>query len=67
MITKLVVLSLLILIVIVDVFLWVCYGSNATISWFLWTTSHDWPIIPFLFGVLAGHLFFSQPHIPPTT
>lgn len=33
-------------------------GYDTTVSWQLWIWSHDWPIIPFTFGVFAGHLFF---------
>lgn len=33
-------------------------GYNHTISWTLGTVAHDWPIIPYVFGVFTGHLFF---------
>ena len=33
-------------------------GSEATISAWIWQMSKTWPIIPFLFGLIAGHLFF---------
>lgn len=33
-------------------------GGQATISNWVREMSRDWPIIPFLAGVLAGHLFF---------
>jgi hypothetical protein len=35
------------------------YGRTGSVSTFVRTLSHDWPIIPFLFGVLAGHFWFS--------
>jgi peptidoglycan/LPS O-acetylase OafA/YrhL len=35
-------------------------GVQATISRRVWFWSKDMPIIPFLVGVLCGHLFFSQ-------
>ncbi len=33
-------------------------GYTNTISWTLYNSSRKWLIIPFLFGVLAGHLWF---------
>jgi hypothetical protein len=33
-------------------------GYLNTISWTLYSSSKKWPIVAFLFGLLAGHLFF---------
>lgn len=33
-------------------------GYKNTVSWTLYSSSRKWLIIPFLFGVLAGHLWF---------
>lgn len=33
-------------------------GGQATISNWVRVMSRDWPIIPFLAGMLAGHFFF---------
>lgn len=35
-------------------------GVPGTISRVILDWSHDWPVVPFLFGVLAGHLFWPQ-------
>lgn len=39
-------------------------GYKHTVSWTLFTASKRWTIIPFLFGILAGHLWFSM-ETPP--
>ncbi len=36
----------------------VAHGYEKTISSTLFAASRDWPAIPFMFGFLAGHLFF---------
>jgi len=54
------VLCILGFIVAADVYLVIRGGLPATISWFLWTNSVKYPIIPFVLGVLAGHLFWDQ-------
>ena len=64
-VTGLVILAIVLLVIAVDIVLATFYGSDGTISWWLWTESHNWPAIPFAFGVLMGHFFFSQPHLPP--
>jgi len=46
------------LITVYDVYTLAVHGYETTISWVLYDKSHDWPIIPFVFGVLGGHLFF---------
>ena len=35
-------------------------GSEATISRIILNLSMEWPAIPFVFGMLCGHLFWSQ-------
>lgn len=35
-------------------------GYLNTISWTIYSSSRKWLIIPFLFGILAGHLWFSM-------
>ncbi len=42
----------------------VTHDYGWTISSTLLMAAHDWPIIPFVFGVLAGHLFFPNPIKP---
>lgn len=33
-------------------------GYKNTVSWTLFSSSRKWPVIAFLFGMLAGHLWF---------
>lgn len=40
-----------------DVYLLMKSGKQATISVTMYTTSKQYPIVPFLFGVLMGHFF----------
>lgn len=63
--TGLIIAGIVLCVVVIDIILAVTGGYSSTISWWLWTQSHNWPAIPFSFGVLMGHFFFSQPHIPP--
>jgi len=35
-------------------------GGDATISWQLWTAAKKRPIVAFVAGVLAGHLFWEM-------
>lgn len=44
----------------VDVWLIATRGYKATISWTLKTWGQKFSVIPFLFGFLAGHLFFEN-------
>lgn len=43
---------------IYDVFVLYKEGGNATISVVMWNTAQSYPIVPFAFGVLMGHLFW---------
>ncbi len=54
--TEIFIISIVALIAVVDVWLAIKKGFSGTISWFL----YKHPIIPFLMGVLIGHLFWSQ-------
>jgi zinc transporter ZupT len=47
-----------IVIALYDVFALATGGYEATISCLIYTYSKQQPIIPFVFGVFAGHLFF---------
>jgi hypothetical protein len=50
-------------ILIIAVFdLWVIqsYGKQESISAYIIRWSHEYPSIPFLFGFLCGHLFWSM-------
>jgi hypothetical protein len=59
-ITILVMCIAVVLLLAYDVFVALHAGTNATISWMIWTLSHEYPIIPFSVGFLCGHLFFTQ-------
>ena len=56
--TLIVICSLAAVIGIYDVYALIEGGAEATISSVIITLSHDFLIIPFLFGVLVGHLFW---------
>ncbi len=43
-----------------DVFAYVHWGYEGTISFKALTASKNYPIIPFAIGVVAGHLFWPQ-------
>lgn len=36
-------------------------GYDNTVSAWFHDMSRDWPIIPFLFGIVFGHFFWSKP------
>jgi hypothetical protein len=48
----------------IDIFLAVKYGWNSTLSWWIYTNSVQYPIIPamigFTFGLLMAHFFWNQ-------
>lgn len=41
-----------------DIIVYVKVGSPATISVVILNWSKEYPVLPFAFGVLCGHLFF---------
>ncbi len=50
--------SIIVIIGIYDVYALIEGGAEATISSVIISLSHDFLIIPFLAGILAGHLFW---------
>lgn len=48
----------------IDVYLTYTGGFDATFSWWMWTNSVKYPIIPFacglVVGLLSGHFFWDQ-------
>ncbi len=48
------------ILILYDFFAGFAYGSNYTESWVILQLAHKYPIIAFAFGVLMGHLFWSQ-------
>ena len=57
---------LLAFVVVIGIDIWLAYtgGFQATFSWWMWTSSVKYPIIPFAFGLLigllSGHFFWDQ-------
>jgi len=51
------------LIMIYDVWAITKLGYVATISYTLYQASKSWPVIPLVFGIIAGHLFW--PNVVP--
>lgn len=49
-----------VLLITYDVYAYVKLGGDETISWKLYGWSRSQPIIPFLLGVLMGHIFWVQ-------
>jgi hypothetical protein len=43
---------------VADVWLATAYGRDGTLSAFVWRLSADYPLVPFLVGLLCGHLFW---------
>ena len=41
-----------------DLFAYVKWGNEATLSVRIFRLAKDWPMLPFLFGVLVGHWFW---------
>jgi hypothetical protein len=58
--TTIVVLSIVAITLGIDGLLAWRKGFSATISWWVWTNSAKYPVLPFLFGMLAGHFFWDQ-------
>jgi hypothetical protein len=56
--TVIVIYTVLALTFIYDGYALMRKGYLTTISWTLYSASKKWLIIPFLFGILAGHLWF---------
>jgi hypothetical protein len=42
-----------------DLFALLTWGKEATISYILRNLAVDYPVFPFLLGILAGHIFWS--------
>jgi len=57
-VTKLVILFTTVALVAYTIFVGLKFGPQATISVQIYELSRRFPIIPFAFGVLAGHIFW---------
>jgi len=49
-----------VLLIAYDFWVGLNYGGNYTESWVILQLTHRYPIIAFVFGLLMGHLFWSQ-------
>ena len=57
-VTSLVILGTTVLLGLYDVLMGVKYGPEATISIVMYDLARRYPIVPFMLGVLAGHIFW---------
>jgi hypothetical protein len=48
------------LIIAFDVWTAAVHGAQTTVSWTLWTTAKEYPVIPLGIGIVIGHLFWVQ-------
>lgn len=58
--TAIVLIVSVILLLLYDLFAVIKWGGDFTISWQIWTFSKLYPIIPFLMGVVIGHMLWVQ-------
>jgi hypothetical protein len=47
-------------IAVIDIYASIKGGDHDTISGRIWDWSKEYPMLPFCFGVLAGHLFWQE-------
>ncbi len=59
-VTAMLVISLILLLVLFDFVIYARGGSEATISRVILRWAIGWPFVPFMAGLLCGHLFWSQ-------
>lgn len=65
--TAMIVLTTCIVLGIYDLYAVTYYGIDGTISRYIQCSAFEAPIIPFVFGCLAGHFFFYMPHTKLST
>jgi hypothetical protein len=51
-------LACVILILLFDVWAWATHGKEATASTLIHLWAKEWPLLPFLVGMVIGHLFW---------
>ena len=56
-VTPIVIIGAVVALVIYDVIAYVVGGLKATISAVIWDWSKRYPFVPFVVGILMGHLF----------
>lgn len=59
LLTKIIIVATVVIILLIDLALLAFNGKQSTISAVIWEWSHRQPIIPFLGGALAAHLWWS--------
>lgn len=59
-ITQIIFLAVCFLLIVWDLIAFYRGGTKATESNFVWTLAKRFPSIPFCFGVIMGHFFFTQ-------
>lgn len=59
-ITIIVIWTVITVVLLYDLTLLLTGGADTTISDVLRGTAHDWPVVPFLTGMVCGHLFFGM-------
>jgi len=57
-ITKIFICFIVAMVAIFDIFMMINSGNNVTISSIICEYAANYPIIPFIFGLIAGHLFW---------
>lgn len=57
--TGIIVMAVIFLLIIYDIYAYSQGGQKATISWLIYDSSHEHPLIPFATGVLCGHFFWN--------
>jgi len=58
--TKIFILVSIAVIALFDVYVFTAGGTEATISWTMYTWSHEYPAFTFSMGFVAGHLFWQM-------
>lgn len=64
--TRIFIVVTLLVVLVYDIAAAVFGGTGTTISHEIIVFSHDYPIVPFLVGVVMGHLFWRMPSTPET-
>ena len=59
-VTSIFIISVTVLVIAFDVYVYTRGGTDATVSWAIFSVSYRHPMIPFSVGVLCGHLFWQM-------
>lgn len=58
--TQIIIIVVIAIVLAIDLVLYLVRGDDATISRTLLKLAQGWPIVPLLFGILMGHLFWTN-------